>query len=126
MEVERNEIWLEDQVQVRRIHSKFRVWLRSWWSTRVMQALLALGLFLWSGPLLHLWDPTAGVLDIGVLSMLPLAMLVVALARLSAAGVYNHMVESLNQLTLWQRTLCYGCLYLSYFWAMIWVVVSLI
>lgn len=88
--------------------------------------LLPLGLFVWSGPLLRLMDATAGVLDIGILSVLPLVLLVVALARLSAAGMYKLMVEPVNQLMVWQRILCYGCLYLSYFWAVVWVVVSLV
>ncbi|WP_257668138.1 hypothetical protein [Parapedobacter tibetensis] len=137
MNIERNEIEWGDSGKVRRIHSRPWLWLRSlWnsWSVRGMWQvyanafwlLTALSLFLWSGPLLCLWDPTAGVLDIGILSVLPLALLLVVLARLSAAGVYKLMVESFNELTLWQRALCYGCLYLSYFWAVVWVVMKLV
>lgn len=119
-----NENWVEDTVPVHRIRPGTGVRLRIGWHG--LRMMLALGLFVCSGPLLRAWDPTAGVLDIGILSMLPLAVLVTALARLAAHGVYKPMVESLDELTRWQRTLCYGCLYLSYFWAVVWVVVSLI
>ena len=137
MNIERNEKWVEDTGTVRRLHAHFwlrlRRWCNSWavpgtWHLYVdtLGLLAALSVFLWCGPLLRLWDPTAGVLDIGVLSMMPLAMLVVVLARLAAAGVYKPMVESFNQLMEWQRALCYGCLYLAYFWAVVWVVVALV
>lgn len=112
---------------------RFRRWLNAFMPIGIGQSLmnaasilLPLGLFVWSGPLLRLMDATAGVLDIGILSVLPLVLLVVALARLSAAGMYKLMVEPVNQLMVWQRILCYGCLYLSYFWAVVWVVVSLV
>lgn len=112
---------------------RFRRWLNARAAIGIGQpllnavgVLLLLGLFVWSGPLLRRVDATAGVLDIGILSMLPLVLLVVALARLSAAGVYKLMVEPVNQLTVWQQTLCYGCLYLAHFWAVVWVMVALV
>ncbi|MFB2118836.1 hypothetical protein [Parapedobacter sp. 2B3] len=120
----RKENWTEDAVPVHRLCAnkglRPQKWLQDLWG------VLALALFVCSGPLLRTWDPTAGVLDIGILSMLPLAWLAVTLARLAAAGIYKPMVESIHQLTLWQRTLGYGCLYLSYFWAVVWVVVCLV
>src|SRR5690606_37849001 len=108
----------DDTVKVRRMPGTARKQRHRWWDGWPVK-ILALGLFLGSGTLLRLWDATAGVLDIGILSVLPLAMLVVFLARLAAAGVYKQMVESINQLTVWQQTGCYGCLYLCYFWAVV-------
>jgi len=121
----RNENWAENAVPVHRIHANTRLHLPKW-RHGLGTVVVALALFCCSGSLLRMWDPTAGVLDIGILSMLPLAALIVALARLATASIYKRMVESLNELTRWQRTLGYGCLYLSYFWAVVWVVVSLV
>ncbi|MBC9797851.1 hypothetical protein [Sinomicrobium weinanense] len=133
MNIERNAQWCNDTTGLHRLHGRFGLRLRGWLAklpvillTDVPVLLLALTLFLWSGPLLRLWDATAGVLDVGILSMLPLALLVVALARLAATIAHQSMVESLNQLTVWQRTLCHGCLCLSYFWAVVLVVVALL
>ncbi|SEN61554.1 hypothetical protein SAMN05216436_1192 [bacterium A37T11] len=58
--------------------------------------LEAVALFLWSGPLLRLLDPSAGVLDAGILSTLPLAALLLAMAKLAASTVYQIMVKSFN------------------------------
>ncbi|MGS2741854.1 hypothetical protein [Sinomicrobium sp. M5D2P17] len=133
MNIERNAQWWNDTTDVHRLHSSFGIRFRRWLGklpvvllTDVLVLLPALTLFLWSGPLLRLWDATAGVLDAGILSMLPLALLVVTLGKLVAATAYQAMVESLNQLTVWQRTLCHGCLCLSYFWAVVLVVVALL
>lgn len=137
MNVERNELWWDEPARVKRVRGRMGMrvsqWINGWaalWPTRlladILMLVLALSLFLWSGPLLRAWDATAGVLDIGILSVLPLALLVVSLARLSAAGVYQLMVESVNQLTGWQQAVCYGVLYLCYFWAAVWVVVVLV
>ncbi|RAV29478.1 hypothetical protein [Sinomicrobium soli] len=133
MQIERNAQWWNDTASVHRLHSSFGIRLRRWVGklpvillTDVLAVLPALALFLWSGPLLRLWDTTAGVLDAGILSMLPLALLVVALARMAAATACRSMVKSLNELTVWQRTLCHGCLCLSYFWAVVLVVLALL
>lgn len=121
----RNEYWVDDATTVRRIHPRVDTPQRKWWHG-LGATILSLGLFACSGLLLRTWDPTAAVLDIGILSMLPLALLAVALARLATYGIYKPMVESINELTRWQQTLCYGCLYVSHFWAVVWVMVSLI
>lgn len=137
MQVNGNARWSEGHGRVVRMHPRLITGLRRWWSGRIgsgvrrlvvhaAAVLLSLLLFGYSGPLLRAVDATAGVLDIGILSVLPLALLVVALARLSAAGIYQWMVGPLNELTAWQRTLGYGCLYLSYFWAVVWVVAALV
>ncbi len=83
--------------------------------------------FLQAGPLLRWWDATAAVLDAGVLSLLVLALLVVLAARWMAShGVYKPMVERLNELEPWQQVLVYGCLHLSYFCAVVAVMIALV
>ncbi len=98
----------------------------STWPQPLLVVVIAAASFLACGTLIRRWDASAGVMDAGILSVLPLALLVVGLARLSAAGIYQLMVGRVNELTVWQRTLCYGCLHLSYFWAVVLVVTRLV
>lgn len=83
--------------------------------------------FLQAGPLLRRWDATAAVLDAGVLSLMLLALVVALAARwIASLGIYKPMVEQLNELKPWQQVLVYGCLHLSYFWAVVVMMVALV
>lgn len=87
--------------------------------------LLPLGLFLYSGPLLRLADPTAAVVDIGALS-LPLLGLVSGLGFVSIShwllgllwpvfrDFRNHHFEPIfKSLRPWQKIVLYlGCFFL--------------
>lgn len=126
MNTRQQEMEWSDSGWIRRIYARIRCWISSRWNEEALRLLVALNFFLWSGPLLRRWDPTAGVLDIGILSMLPLVVLVVLVARLSAAGVYQWMVGSFNELTGWQQALGYGVLYLCYFWSVVWLMIALL
>lgn len=84
-----------------------------------------LGLFLGSGPLLEEIDPGMELPDVGLIRLVPLALLLVTVAQRASAGVYKSLVESLGDLPPWQRTLCYALLYVSKFWAVLWIIVAL-
>lgn len=84
-----------------------------------------LGLFLAGGPVLEQVDPGMEVPDVGLLRLVPLALLLVTVAQRTSAGLYKSLVESLGELPPWQRTLCYAFLYISQFWAVLWVVAAL-
>ncbi len=85
-----------------------------------------LGLFVCSGPLLEQIDPNVGVPDVGSVGALPLALLVVAVARRATAGLYKPLMESVGKLSATRQAVAYGCLYLAYFWAVIWTVVGIL
>ncbi len=85
-----------------------------------------LGLFMAGGPLLERLDPEMDIPDAGLLRLLPLAMLVVEIARRAASGLYKPLTEALEKLPPARRALYYGCLYLAYFWGVIWTVVALL
>lgn len=93
----------------------------------VVGTLITLAAFLWSGPLLRTVDPTAAVLDAGLLSVLAFALVVVAASKAVATALVPFpMVEPLQTLTVWKRACLSACLQGCYFWAAVAVVIVMV
>ncbi|SEL99093.1 hypothetical protein SAMN05216436_10187 [bacterium A37T11] len=103
MEKENSE-WAETKAFERELR-----WLRIWnWAgwvplIAVLQLLVLLGLFLWSGPLIRLFDPTSSVIDAGTLSPCLLALLVVDLCAVSAWLILRLIRDGLTSFYQWDN-----------------------
>lgn len=98
---------------------------------------LALGLFilfmlfLFSGPLLQTFDPAAGILDVGILSVVLLGIIVGLLAIFCSIWlqellwkpfrVYRKQFRShFNALTSWQQCIIYFSVFFFLLYAVLW------
>lgn len=99
---------LPDPERLRQLNKELR-WMRFWnwvgWP-RLMaagQLVVLWGLFLWGGPLIRWFDPTAGVIDAGTLSAVMLSMLIVDSCALSAWGIVRLIREGLTGFYQWDN-----------------------
>lgn len=98
---------------------------RSWWWRLSVPAFAALLLFLYAGPVLRTLDPVAAVLDIGVLSLLLLAVIAllgfIALSHWLLGLLWpvfrqfhkNHFSPVFKSLFPWQKIIIFlSCFFL--------------
>ena len=90
-----------------------------------------LSLFLFSGTLLQIIDPSAGVLDIGILSILLLSLLGGAVAIFASLWLQEilwqpfkffrkQFFHHFNQLTSWQQSILYFSVFFLLLYALLW------
>ena len=100
--------------------------------TGIQIIAVLLGSFLFGGNLIQRIDPTAGILDIGILSVLLFALLsavVVIFCSLwlqeilwkSFKNFRQEFVKHLNQLTSWQQCLLYFGVFFLWLYAIIYL-----
>ncbi|SEN65717.1 hypothetical protein SAMN05216436_11990 [bacterium A37T11] len=96
------------QDRMKQLNKELR-WMRLWnWPgwiplVAVLQFMALLILFLWSGPLLRMIDPSVSVIDAGALSPAMLALVIVDGCALSAWGVVHLVRERLTGFYDWDE-----------------------